>query len=102
MNCTLAPIEKSMNDSRDILSGREDVLEVHHLCSNSVLGKPKDLGAESTAPETVEQGPGTLPPTAPATTASPAATTSTITAGSIPSGILTECTLAALSTQLGQ
>ena len=50
----------------------------------------------------VKQGPGTLPPTVPATIASPAATTTTITADSIPSKVLTECALAALPTRLGE
>ena len=88
----LAPIEVSRDDFRDILSSREDMLEVPHLHSHSVLGKP----------ETVEQGPGTLPPTVPATMASPATTTTTITAGSIPSRASTGCALAVLSTRLGQ
>ena len=46
--------------------------------------------------------PGTLSLTAPATMVSPATTTTTITAGSIPSGVFTECALAALSNRLGQ
>ena len=93
MNCALAPIKESMNDSKDILSGREDALEAPHLYSHSVLGKPEDPAAESAAPEmvvsTAEQGPGTLPPTVSATMASPAATTPTITACSIPSRVST-------------
>ena len=91
-----------MNDSRDILSGKEDALEVPCLCSHSELGKPEDPAAESMALEMINQGPGTLPPTAPAMVASPAATTPTITTCSIPSGVLTEFAIAALSTRLGQ
>ena len=87
-----------MSDPRDILSGREDVPEVPCLCRHSVLGKEEDPTAESAALETViytsEQGPGALPPTVPATTASPAATTATITTASIPSEVLTEGALA--------
>ena len=64
-NCALAPIEESMNDSRDILSSREDVLKVPCLCSHSILGKPEDTIAEPAALEMVVysagQGPGALP-----------------------------------------
>ena len=106
MNCTLALIKESMNDSRDILSGREDALEVPHLCSQSVLGKPEDLAAEPAALEmvikTTEQGPWVLPLTAPATIVSPAATIPTITTAPISSGVSNECALAALSSRLGQ
>ena len=106
VNCMLAPIEDSMNDSRDILSGTEDTLEVPCLCRHSIPGKPEDLMAESAAlgmvVYTSEQGPCALPPTAPATMASPATTTPTITAASILSGVLTEDALAVLSTMLGQ
>ena len=102
----LAPIEDSVNDPRDILSRRQDMLDVPHLCSHSILVKHEDLTAESAALGMViyisEQGPGGLPPSVPATTASPAATTPTITTASIPSGVLTEGVLAVLSTRLGQ
>ena len=94
-----------MNDSRDILSSREDAPEAPHLCSHSVLGKLEDPVAVYCPRDShlhCRAGSGALPPTAPATTASLAATTPTITAASIPSGILTECALAALSTRLGQ
>ena len=50
---------------------------------------------------TSEQGPGSLPPTAPATMVSPAAITPTITTVSIPSGVSTEDVLAVLYTRLG-
>ena len=103
VNCTLAPIEKIMNNSRDILSGREDMPEVPCIHSQTVLGKPEDPMAEPAALETVvDTAEQTLPPTAPATMASPATTTPTITTVSIPSEVLTECALAALSTRLGQ
>ena len=106
VNCSLAPIKDSMNDSRDILSGREDMPEVPHLCSHSVLRKPEDPTTESAALWTVvytsEQSPGALLPTVPATIVSPATTTPTITTASIPSGVLTEGVLAVLSTRLGQ
>ena len=73
---------------------------------NSTLGKPEDPVAEPAALEmviyTAEQDPTALPPTAPATTASPAATTPTSTAASIPIGVLTECALAPSPTRLGQ
>ena len=106
MNCKLAPVEVNVNDSRDILSGREDLLEAPCLHSHSVLGKPEDPAAEHAAPETAintaDQGPGTMPLTVPATMVSPPATTPTITPASIPSRVSTECVLAAMSTRLGQ
>ena len=101
INYALPPIGESANDSRDTLSGREDVPEVPLLHSQSVLGKPEDLAVEPAALETVKQGPGILPPTVPATMAS-ATTTTTITTGPIPSRASTECALAALSSRLGQ
>ena len=101
-NCRLAPLAESRDDFRDILSGREDMLEVPHLHSHSVLVNPEDPAAEPAVPETVEQGPGILSPTAPAMMASPAITTTIITAGSISNRVLMECALAALSTRLGQ
>ena len=116
-----------MNNPRDILSGREDVPEVPQLCSPSIPGRTEDDTEESallgmviyiskqgpgalppTVPattasaDTSEQGPGALPPTVPATTASAAATTPTITVASIPSRVSTEDALAVLSTRLGQ
>ena len=106
VNCTPAPIEDSMNDSRDILSSRVDALEVPCLHSHSILGKPEDPTAESAALGMVvypsEQGPVALPPRVPAIMASPAATTPTITMASIPSEVLTEDSQAVLSTRLGQ
>ena len=98
----LPPMEESRDDVRDILSGREDIPEVPCLHGHSVPGKPDDLMAEPAAQETVEQGPRTLPHSAPATTVSPAITMTTINPGTILSGVSTECTLAALSTRLGQ
>ena len=106
MNYMLALIDRSMNDSRDILSSKEDVPGAPHLNSHSVPGKPKDSLAKSAALDmvvsTAEQGLGTLDPTASATTTLPVTTTPTITTGSISSGVFTECALAMLSTRLGQ
>ena len=96
-NCTLALMGESMNDSRDTLLCSEEALEVPHLHSQSVVGKPEDLVAEPVPPEPVGQGSGTLAPTAAATTALPASTTTTTT-----TGVLMECAIAVSSSRLLQ
>ena len=96
-NCALALMGERTNDSRKPLSCSKEAVDVPHPHSQSVPGKPEDLAAEPMAPEPVRQGPGTLALTVPATTSSPAATTTTIT-----TGVLMGCALAVLSTRLGQ
>ena len=73
------------------------MLEVLCQHSQSVPGKPEDLAAEPAPPEWVRQGSGTLALAVPATIASLATTTNTIT-----TGVLMGCALAVLSTRLGQ
>ena len=102
MNWMIAHIGESTNDSTDTLSCSEEVLEVPHLHSQSLQGKPEYLVAESAASELVDQGPWILAPAVPTTMVLTAANTIIITTGSIPSGVLMECALGVSSTRLGQ